>query len=107
MTENENQRLQEQINFRELTFKMEVERAKLDMEKSERKAKVTQSYLERDYVATLIGGALLIIIICSLIIGMFLRIPSTDIINSTLLLILGYFFGQSVVIRSIKKYMRF
>jgi hypothetical protein len=95
LTDTENKRMEERINFQERMFKLYAECNKIDMDRTERKAKVTQSYLEKESVATLIGGVLLIIIIFSLIYGMIFNIPSTDILNNALLLIMGYFFGQS------------
>jgi len=95
LTDTENQRVEEQINLQERMLKLEAERARIDIDRTERKAKVTQSYLEKESVATLVGGALLIIIILSLIYCMIYNIPSTDMLNNALLLIMGYFFGQS------------
>jgi hypothetical protein len=95
LTDTENQRIEEQINLQERMLKLDAERARIDLDRTERKAKVTQSYLEKESVATLVGGALLIIIILSLIYSMIFNIPSTDILNNALLLIMGYFFGQS------------
>ena len=95
LIDTENQGMEEQINLQERMLKVEAERARIDLDRTERKAKVTLSYLEKESVATLVGGALLIIIIVSLIYCMIFNIPSTDILNNALLLIMGYFFGQS------------
>ncbi len=62
----------------------------------ERRSKVWQSFLERESVATIVGGSLLIIITLFLIVAMFVHIVSSDILNNSFLVILGYFFGQSV-----------
>lgn len=73
--------------------------SKLQLELFERKAKTWQalwkSISERNSIATIVGAILLIAIVSTLIIGMFWKISSTDILNNVLLIILGYFFGQA------------
>lgn len=70
--------------------------ARLEMEMKERKARIWKTYLERESVATIVGSFLLIIITVCLLIAMFTKVQSTDILNNAFLLILGYFFGQTV-----------
>lgn len=92
LRELEKQQLQEKNNSQERFLKLQIEL-------SERKAKMWQSLwqsiIERNSIATFVGAILLIVIVSTLIIGMFLNIPSTDILNNVLLVILGYFFGQA------------
>jgi hypothetical protein len=77
-------------------LKIEQEIAQQQMELLERKTKIWQSYLQRESVATIVGGMILITLTVSLIIAMFAGIESTEIINNGFLVILGYFFGQAV-----------
>jgi hypothetical protein len=99
--EDESQKLQKETNQvvreqkqEELNANAEI--AKLSIEQFERKSKVWLSFLARESVATIIGSFLLVIITITLIVAMFLKIPVTEIISSGFLLILGYFFGQTV-----------
>jgi hypothetical protein len=87
--EVEQSQVQEQI-------KTEAELAKLQQELFEKRSKVWRSFLERESVATVIGSLLLVIITIALVVAMFTQVPSTDIVNNGFLLILGYFFGQTV-----------
>ncbi|MEP7134272.1 MAG: hypothetical protein ABI904_05015 [Chloroflexota bacterium] len=61
----------------------------------EKRTKFWRSFLEKESVATIIGALLLLIIAMTQIVAMFIKQPSTEIINNAFLLILGYFFGQS------------
>jgi uncharacterized membrane protein len=76
--------------------------ARLEMEMKERRARIWQTFLEKESVATMIGSLLLIILTVCLVIAMFTKIQSTDILNNAFLLILGYFFGQTVSRRELK-----
>ena len=62
----------------------------------ERKAKVWQSFLARESIASIAGGLLLLVLGISLIVAMFVGTTPTDVVTNAFLLILGYFFGQSV-----------
>ncbi len=87
--EVEQSQVQEQI-------KTEAEFARLQQELFEKRSMVWRSFLERESVATVIGSLLLVIITISQLVAMFMKVPSTDIVNNGFLLILGYFFGQTV-----------
>lgn len=88
--------------------KQDVEQAALQQQKEteekldklrifEGKVKMWRSLLERESAATIIGGLLLVVIVFAQIIAMFsTRVSSSDIIDNGFLLILGYFFGQTV-----------
>jgi uncharacterized membrane protein YfcA len=53
------------------------------------------SFLERESVATILGGVLLIVITLAQIGAMLFKIAPSDTLNNTFLVVLGYFFGQS------------
>ena len=61
----------------------------------EGKAKVYKSFLEKESVATILGGFLLIVLAFALIIADASKITLSQVITDSFLLILGYFFGQS------------
>ena len=60
------------------------------------RSQVWLSLLERESVATIVGSLLLVIITASLLIAMFSGKATSEIINNSFLVILGYFFGQTV-----------
>lgn len=55
------------------------------------------SFLAREPVACVVGAVLLLILGASLVVAMFLDTTPATVISNAFLLILGYFFGQSVV----------
>jgi len=75
----------------------EEQRGRLyEVEVFERRSKVWQRLLERESVATVLGAIMLVgmlIFICALSVA---GRPIPDIINNTFMIILGYFFGQTV-----------
>jgi hypothetical protein len=87
--EIEQARLQEQLNSQEKMRRLEQEIA-------ERKAKTWQSYFRRELMATIVGSLLLLILAITQLIAMFKNIQTTEIVNNAFLIILGYFFGQTV-----------
>ncbi len=92
----ENERIKAEIESQERLQKLEIEMM-------EKRANIRRSYFEKDSVAPFIGGALLLVLGGCLIVAMFTDIESTEIIDNTFLLILGYFFGQSVIKSSAEK----
>lgn len=62
----------------------------------ERRSKVWRSFLERESMATVVGALLLIVFTLSLLVAMFTQLEPSQVVTSAFLLILGYFFGQSV-----------
>jgi hypothetical protein len=99
--ETESRKLREQAKEVEQTqaqerLKAEADLARLQQELFEKRSKVWRSFLERESVATVVGSLLLVILTVSQLVAMFLKVPSTDIVNSGFLLILGYFFGQTI-----------
>jgi len=72
------------------------QRSKLfDVEIKERKSAMYRKWLERESVASIIGSLLLLAFGVSLIVTMFTATAPTEIVTSTFLVILGYFFGQA------------
>lgn len=61
----------------------------------ERKAKVWQSFLARESVASIAGGILLLLLAATLVVAMFVGTTATDVVANAFLIILGYFFGQA------------
>jgi membrane-bound ClpP family serine protease len=72
-------------------MRMEAERKQL-----EQRAKVWQSLLARELVASVVGSILLLVLTLALIVAMFMGIPTTEIIGNAFLVLLGYFFGHRV-----------
>jgi hypothetical protein len=87
------QQVQKVQNEEQVRTQLEI--AKLSMELFERRSKVWLSFLERESVATILGEILLILITLAQIGSMLLKIPPSDTLNNTFLVVLGYFFGQS------------
>jgi hypothetical protein len=73
----------------------EVHAIQMEERKAELKIKQRQSWLNRDTVATVIGGAVLVILTVSLLIAMFTGVETTEIVNNGFLMLLGYFFAQA------------
>lgn len=69
---------------------------RLDMEVSSNQARIVRSFLEKESVASVVGSILLFLITLTLVVAMFLNIQTTDVISNAFLIILGYFFGQTV-----------
>ena len=68
---------------------------RLQIELRERRSAIYRSFLERESVASVVGAFLLLALGVTLIIGMFTHVAASEIITSSFLLILGYFFGQA------------
>jgi len=67
-----------------------------DREKREQDRDIRQSYLKKELVASLVGAVLLLTMGGALVIAMFVGTAASDVITNSFLLILGYFFGQSL-----------
>lgn len=93
------QRQSEQVQeaSAEERLRTEVGLAKLRAELFERNSKVWRENLGKESVSTMLGGLLIIVIVLSQIAAFFFDKDFPDILNNTLLIVLGYFFGQSVV----------
>lgn len=75
---------------------IEERRERLKLESWERRTKVWQRFLERESVVTIVGSLLLVLIAFFLIIATIWSIEALGILGNAFLVILGYFFGQSV-----------
>lgn len=83
---------QSEIKKQELVERKE----RFRLEAWERRTRIFQSFLERESVATIVGGLLLIAVTLFLIVFTFINTKALDILSNAFLVILGYFFGQSV-----------
>jgi hypothetical protein len=106
--ETEGQRLREQSRQVEqaqlvVQTKESTELAKLQTELFERRSKVWQGFLERESVATIVGAFLLVVMALVLMVAMFYGTKSSEIVNNSFLVILGYFFGQATNRATIEK----
>ena len=99
----ESQKLQAEQNKVVIEQSREDERLKSELNKItlfKERSKIWLSFLERESVATIVGAVLLIIITITQIVAVFSKIPTSEILNNSFLVILGYFFGQAVSQRS-------
>src|SRR5216683_4458714 len=71
-------------------------RSKEEREAFKEKWEIWRSFLERESVSTIIGAFLLIILTLSLIVASFTHITTSQILDNGFLVLLGYFFGQTV-----------
>jgi hypothetical protein len=68
---------------------------RLQVELKERTSALRRSWFERESVASIVGALLLVSLGAALIVSMFTHTLPSQIITSSFLLILGYFFGQA------------
>lgn len=73
--------------------KIQYELSKINLFRE--KSKVWLSFIERESVATVIGALLLLVITTAQIVAIFTNITTSEILNNSFLVILGYFFGQA------------
>jgi hypothetical protein len=93
---NEVKEIQEKKGQEELEELSELEIMVQKTELLERRSQVWLNFLERESVATIVGSILLVIIVISILVAMFLDIQTTEIVNNGFLVLLGYFFGQTI-----------
>jgi uncharacterized membrane protein len=79
----------------EIRSTSEMELARLRVEVFERRSKIWRSFLERESIATIVGAILLLVMGTAILVSMFTKVTISEIVSSTFLLILGYFFGQT------------
>ncbi|MEV6769916.1 hypothetical protein AB0N05_14945 [Nocardia sp. NPDC051030] len=84
----------------ELTAKLQAQddadaREIRKIELQERRWDMRKKVLDREPAAVLIGGLLLLLLSVALVIAMFCHTPVPEVLTSMVLLILGYFFGQT------------
>jgi hypothetical protein len=68
----------------------------LKVEAFERRSHVWRSFLERESIAGIVGAILLLILAVALMGAMYFGVATSEVVSNSFLLILGYFFGQSV-----------
>jgi uncharacterized protein Smg (DUF494 family) len=61
----------------------------------ERKSALRRSWFERESIAGVVGALLLVSLGTAVIISMFTHTPASQIVTSSFLIVLGYFFGQA------------
>lgn len=74
----------------------EIARANVKRESFESRWKLFRQMLERESIASIMGAILMLFITLAIIMGMFTGKAAPDILGNAFLVILGYFFGQSV-----------
>ena len=79
----------------EISLQRRYSEARLEMERTERRAAVRQQFLARESVATIVGGFLLLVLSTALIVAMFTATAVPTILSNGFFIILGYFFGQT------------
>jgi hypothetical protein len=88
------------LNRQQREFELQLEKQKqdLELERTERTRRLwvwlLQRVLEKNLIASFIGGILLFIVMITLIIAMFMGKVDTNIVENAFLVLLGYFFGQ-------------
>ena len=76
--------------------RLDAELSEASVERLERRLRVWKSFLERESMATVVGSILLILLTVCLLIAMFFGVQASEVVSNAFLLILGYFFGQTV-----------
>ena len=76
-------------------IRAQMDHDKLSAELSERRTKLWLEILGRESVATVLGGILIVVIILAEVTAFFLDKQVPQILDNTLLILLGYFFGQT------------
>lgn len=83
-------------------FEQQSKLAQISADMFERRSKVWLSFLQRESVATIVGGLLLIVMTISIVVANFVGIATSELLSNAFLVILGYFFGQAVGRASVK-----
>lgn len=87
---------------------VERERMRIQLEAEERRMKnkfhLFEYFIARESAASIIGSVLLLLIAIALLIGMFIGRVDNKIIENCFLVLLGYFFGQSVQSKSVNRH---
>ena len=73
----------------------DIEMAERKVAVQERRNKMLKLWFERESLASIIGAFLLLVLGLALITAMFVGTPTSEVVTSSFLLILGYFFGQA------------
>ena len=96
----DNQKLLNESELKQVSFEREKELYALSMEMQDRNAKRNidfwGKFLAKESVATFVGAFIILIIVGFQLAGIFVNKEKTpEILNNTLLIVLGFFFGQS------------
>jgi hypothetical protein len=75
---------------------LDRDRVLLDMDIRERRWALWARFLVRESIASVLGGVLLILFAGVFVMAMFIHAEPPAILGNSFLIILGYFFGQSV-----------
>ena len=76
-------------------IRAQMEHAKLSADLFERRSKVWLGILGRESVATIVGAVLLLILVFTEVVALLVGKDVPEILDNSLLIILGYFFGQT------------
>ncbi len=86
-----------------LAIQKEITRRREEREDFRERWAIRKSFLERESVSTIIGALLLVLITGTQIIATFTHIVTPQILDNGFLVLLGYFFGQTVAKASSRK----
>lgn len=86
-----------------MAIQEEITRRREEREAFRERWAIWKSFLERESVSTMIGALLLILITGTQIIATFTHIGTPQILDNGFLVLLGYFFGQTVAKASSRK----
>ncbi|NET54031.1 MAG: hypothetical protein F6K09_37045 [Merismopedia sp. SIO2A8] len=92
----EKEEIDEQVRIAELEALKKREEFEREITRLRERSKVWLSFLARESVASIVGAILLIIITVAQLIAMHPNVETTEILNNSFLVILGYFFGQAM-----------
>lgn len=76
-----------------MLFDIEVQKKQSEIKKQ--KSDMYRAWLERESIASIVGAVLLLGLGIAMVVAMFVGTATTEIVASSFLLILGYFFGQT------------
>ncbi len=86
-----------------MAIQEEITRRREEREAFRERWAIWKSFLERESVSTIIGALLLVLITGTQIIATFTHIGTPQILDNGFLILLGYFFGQTVAKASSRK----
>lgn len=92
----EKDEIDKQVREAEIEAIRKREEFEREITRLKERSKVWLSFLARESVASIVGAVLLIIITIAQLIAMHPNVETTEILNNSFLVILGYFFGQAV-----------
>lgn len=80
---------------KELELKIWLSQEEMRIKQRESISRTWLSFLEKESMASILGGFLLLSILIAQLVSLFQKLEVPDILNNSFLVILGYFFGQS------------